>query len=841
MKVIRKIKSGDSKALEDAMTLGSLNDIILLQPGTYSLLKIVDVTKDFVIKGLGEHPGDVTIHGQINVKNGANVKLSNVKVEAHHEFNGINVKDNSQVLLDKVIVQGEKTGKYPPVWCEESKIDIFSSEVYVEHSKSSSCYLCKHADVNIHYSIVDSIYVSQSSLDVYQTQVRGFINAQESSITKGTGMVNFLGRSPGVYNIYLEKGSQVTFEEMMVDDNDLSISLHEGHLSIGELTIDEPLTVDITKDDSSTIDIKDDNDQVVINGVQDQVINETETKTATSETENDTDEVEESTVEEEEVGKSALEELHDMYGLHGLKEQVMNFINTVKFNQSRKEQGLTVTPITLHSLFMGNPGTGKTTVARILGRVLYESGVIQNNTFVEVTRKDLVAQHIGHTAQKTQAVLDESKGGILFIDEAYALSTGSNQDFGREAVDTLLTFMEDNRDDTMIIFAGYTDEMNNFLKMNSGLESRIPNNFYFDDYLPEEIALIGYKNLLADDYFVDEKLYKDTIERLYSHSIDKSNVRWVRNINEKLIQKMATRVIETNSSDNQTIVEEDFSVITGNQSINKEEKIEGLLNDLNRLIGLDDVKQYVERLMKQVEVDQKLIDSGADTEKPTYHMIFSGNPGTGKTTVANIIAELFFYLDVLPTPNVKVVDRADLVGPYIGHTEKQTKEIIEQSMGGVLFIDEAYQLSSGSDNDFGKQAVETLLTYLENYRDKFIVILAGYTNEMDKFLDVNPGLRSRVPLHIEFPDYSAEEVATIVEKTVTNNWDVDIPLLKSVVKDIYVELPEHEKSNGRWARNFTDQLIQHHKVWLSDHDVPVEQLKQIHPETIELIKRKSIE
>src|SRR5699024_10191291 len=157
------------------------------------------------------------------------------------------------------------------------------------------------------------------------------------------------------------------------------------------------------------------------------------------------------------------------------------FINTVKFNQSRKEQGFKESSLTLHSLFLGNPGTGKTTVARILGRVLYENGVIGTDNFVEVTRKDLVGEYIGQTAQRTQEILDKSKGGILFIDEAYALHSDSENDFGKEAVDTLLTFMEDNRENTMIIFAGYTDEMNQFIKMNSGLESRTPNTFYFAD------------------------------------------------------------------------------------------------------------------------------------------------------------------------------------------------------------------------------------------------------------------------------------------------------------------------------------------------------------------------
>ena len=535
--------------------------------------------------------------------------------------------------------------------------------------------------------------------------------------------------------------------------------------------------------------------------------------------------------QENEEQPSALEELQSLFGLHDLKKQINEFINIVKFNQLQKEQGRNTIPVTLHSIFMGNPGTGKTTVARILGRVLYETGVISTNKFVEVTRKDLVSPNIGETAQMTQQILDESKGGILFIDEAYSLYNESAIDHGREAIDTLLTFMEDNRHNTMIILAGYTDEMNQLLKMNSGFESRIKNKFYFDDYTPDDIAEIGYSGLIKQGYIVNEKKYKDIIKWLYSHSTDKSNARWVRNINEEILITHANRVVESNTEDTQTIMDEDLDVLTGNQQHDKEDMIEDLLNQLDSLIGLDEVKNYVHRLMQQAKVDRMLMDEGSVSSKPSYHMIFAGNPGTGKTTVANIIAKLFYYLDIMPTPNVKVVDRSDLVGPYIGHTEKQTKEILEQAMGGVLFIDEAYQLA-GDGKDFGNQAIQTLLTYLENHRDKFVVILAGYTEEMDEFLNVNPGLRSRIPNNIIFPDYSPEDVATIVEKIIIKDWEVNVPLLNSTVIDIYTNLPDDEKANARWARNFSEKLIQNHKAWVADNPSAINQLKKINDEVI---------
>src|SRR5699024_9285620 len=462
----------------------------------------------------------------------------------------------------------------------------------------------------------------------------------------------------------------------------------------------------------------------------------------------------------------------------------------------------------------------------------------EENKFIEVTRKDLVSPNIGETAQVTQRILDDCKGGILFIDEAYALYSESGRDTGQEAVNTILTFMEDNRYSTMIIFAGYTDEMNTFLKMNSGLESRIPNKFYFEDYSADDISEIGYKDLLKQDYIINEEKYKKIVPWLYSLSFDKSNARWIRNLNEKLLVTHANRVVETDSADTQTIHDDDLDALAGNEHTDKQAQIDTILAQLDDLTGLAEVKDYVQQLMKQAKVDQKLVEKGNVSEKPSYHMVFAGNPGTGKTTVAEIIANLYYSLDIMPSPNVKMVDRSDLVGPYIGHTEKQTKKIVEQAMGGVLFIDEAYQLAGKHENYFGNRAIDSLITYLEEHRDKFILILAGYTNEMEDFFSVNPGLRSRIPNYIEFPDYDAEEVAVIVRNMVVKNWTINENLLQEIVSDIYMKLPADEQGNARWARNFMEKLIQTHKAWVADSSSEIEQVSVISDEVLYEVKER---
>ena len=534
--------------------------------------------------------------------------------------------------------------------------------------------------------------------------------------------------------------------------------------------------------------------------------------------------------------EDALAEIMGLTGLDTVKEQIQGFTQMVRFNQIRAQRGLRTTEMSMHSLFLGNPGTGKTTVARLLGRVLHEAGAISTDTFVEVGRRDLVSDRIGASAKKTVDVLESARGGVLFIDEAYSLYQEKNNEFAQEAVDALIAFMENHRDSVVVIFAGYADRMQDFLRMNPGLQSRVPNRFDFEDYSPQEIAEIGYRDLLANDYVVDEERYRRTLSALYGRSADRSNGRWVRNLNESLVKEMVRRVMAAPSSgmeDLTHIRDEDLAAIAGGSSEHKERTAEALLEELDRMVGLAPVKTWVRSLVNRVALDRQRLELDGDTQRPSYHMVFSGNPGTGKTTVARLIAQLFHNLGVLSTPQVKVVERSSLVGTWIGHTEQRTAAAVDEAMGGVLFVDEAYQLTvEASPNDFGKLAVETLMTRLENDRDRFVAIFAGYTEPMDEFLAANPGLRSRIPLVIEFPDFTPEEVARIVSATLAPRWEFDGDLLEQVAAEAYRDVPEHDRSNGRWARNFAERVEALHSDHVAAHGLIGDAVRRIAPEVI---------
>ncbi len=179
------------------------------------------------------------------------------------------------------------------------------------------------------------------------------------------------------------------------------------------------------------------------------------------------------------------------------------------------------------------------------------------------------------------------------------------------------------------------------------------------------------------------------------------------------------------------------------------------------IVGLDGLKHQIKEIYAQVLIEQKRKEMGLKTNHQVRHMIFKGNPGTGKTTVARLVAQLFQEMKVLESGHLIEADRGELVGEYIGHTAQKTKDLITKALGGILFIDEAYSLARGGEKDFGKEAIDTLVKCMEDYHDQLIIILAGYPVEMEEFLSMNPGLASRFPLQLNFNNYKAEELSAI--------------------------------------------------------------------------------
>jgi stage V sporulation protein K len=194
-----------------------------------------------------------------------------------------------------------------------------------------------------------------------------------------------------------------------------------------------------------------------------------------------------------------------------------------------------------------------------------------------------------------------------------------------------------------------------------------------------------------------------------------------------------------------------------------QEELQALLREMDALVGLSEVKRLVREIYAFIEIQKRRQAERLHTEPLVLHMIFKGNPGTGKTTVARILGKIFCTMGVLSRGHLIEVERADLVGEYIGHTAQKTREQLKKAYGGILFIDEAYSLARGGEKDFGKESIDVLVKAMEDHRGELILILAGYQAEMETFLQTNPGLRSRFPIHIDFPDYTQTELLNIAE------------------------------------------------------------------------------
>ncbi|MFA9557995.1 stage V sporulation protein K [Evansella sp. AB-rgal1] len=239
--------------------------------------------------------------------------------------------------------------------------------------------------------------------------------------------------------------------------------------------------------------------------------------------------------------------------------------------------------------------------------------------------------------------------------------------------------------------------------------------------------------------------------------------------------------------------------------------------ELNEFIGLSSIKQFMKEIYAWLYLNQRRQEEGLKTGKQVFHMVFKGNPGTGKTTVARLIAKLFKDMGVLEKGHLIEAERADLVGEYIGHTAQKTRELVQKSLGGILFVDEAYSLARGGEKDFGKEAIDTLVKAMEDQQHSFVLILAGYPKEMDRFLKLNPGLPSRFPMKITFPNYTVEELTNMARKMIKEReYQLDARA-ETTLQDLLRHSKEKEEehfSNGRFIRNLLERAIRAQAVRL---------------------------
>lgn len=475
--------------------------------------------------------------------------------------------------------------------------------------------------------------------------------------------------------------------------------------------------------------------------------------------------------------KSLFEEFDNLVGLHNLKQSLRDFISYLEFVKERKAKGIeTNENISANCIFLGNPGTGKTTVARILGRFFKAIGLLKNGHVVEVDRASLIGEYIGETAQKTEKVINQALGGILFIDEAYSLKRDKNSnDFGQEAIDIILKRMEDYKDKFFVIAAGYPELMEKFINSNPGLKSRFTHHFYFDDYNSSELAEIFKIFSEKEKYSFNEDAEKFLIEKLDSliDNTDGSfgNARFIRNLFSETKIELSKRyhLLEDEEKDFNSLNTIFISDIQSawlninnrnNSVVKSNEKIDRYVNEINNLVGLSSVKTTFNRIIASIKVDKLKSEKSISSVHKTYNSIFIAEPGSGTSTVARLFAKSLFASNKLSKGQLIEIDSSLFSGLSKLDAYLTMDELFKKLSGNVILVNDV-TASLQCLKHFSDSLLQYFLKKLYLMNDEVTAILSGTREEIEIIIESFPVLESQFPNKFEFEPYTNRQLLEI--------------------------------------------------------------------------------
>ena len=519
-------------------------------------------------------------------------------------------------------------------------------------------------------------------------------------------------------------------------------------------------------------------------------------------------------VDEDDISQR-LDVINGFPGWGNYKERMRQMVSRSAAGRKRKAAGLAVNDPRLHTVVIGNPGTGKTSCVPIMARLYQALGLLDTDLTWPVRVPMLMSSHMNGEYDNTLEAIEKAQGGTLLFDNAHELfhpDKGNGYDAEQRMIRALTDALEDKQKFPrwMLVLAGEPDGLESLLAANPQLKKHLGTPIYMEDFKPEELYWIA--ETLCDRRDLDlspeakAKLDMYLLHKYNHRGPGFRNARMVEDlIEEQVIPSMYRRLntleqpLEEQLETVEAVDIPTVSAATGSE-----------MAELDELIGLGKIKTKVKDYLNAVKLAGRRMELGLPTNMPRLHMAFLGNPGTGKTTVAEIIGRVFASWGILSGGRVIRTEKSQMVGQYIGETESKMRNLLDRARGNILFIDEAYQLVEGGERDYGRIVMNSLLTELGKENPDMVVILAGYTAPMKRLLESNEGIESRFPNVFNFEDYTTDELVEIGKLmirrqgfTLTEGAEAH---LRTIIEE-ESDKPSPRFGNGRFVSNLLQNEI----------------------------------
>ncbi|KAF8633815.1 hypothetical protein AX15_001228 [Amanita polypyramis BW_CC] len=512
----------------------------------------------------------------------------------------------------------------------------------------------------------------------------------------------------------------------------------------------------------------------------------------------------------------AWKKLQEMIGLESVKKTIREFFVLIETNYLRELQETPIIQVSLNRCFLGPPGTGKTTVAKLYGQILKDLNLLSNGEVVMKNPSDFIGAHLGQSERNTRGILDSTKGKVLVIDEAYMLYSGSKSGGGQDpyktaVIDTIVAEVQSTAsDDRCVLLLGYEEQMTEmFQNVNPGLSRRfdIERAFRFENFNDAELLQILELKMKQQGLSATDPAKKVAIN-LLSRARNRPNFGNGGEVDNVLDRAKARSQQRLGPSANTTLEREDFDP-DHDRAERASTNLEKLFADI---VGCEDV---IQKLRDYQRIAKTMEARGMDARnKIPMNFIFKGPPGTGKTTTARKMGQVFYDMGFLSAVDVVECSASDLVGQYVGHTGPKTRKMFEKALGKVLFIDEAYRLAEGH---FAQESMDEIVALLtdEKFMGKMMVILAGYDQDINRLMNVNTGLSSRFPETINFYNMPVDRCLQLLEKELAKD-KVIFPALRDTTSATYTDLSQviaalgqlASWGNGRDIKTLAGQMVQ---------------------------------